>query len=689
MEHHFRIQFSNDKSKGRKVFTSVENVKQVECVIKETKHTCKENKCKKRTPRNRSGCFCCRKRKIKCDGRKPVCVNCVRGSYKCEWPANGDESLSHHNNFKLVKIGNNDLKLVKGYSNVQSVELQNNDQSVRVRTNVKFIDMNTVMKTKLSSKQAQTNMLTAPLKTAENTSKTNEDVDEDALIRRYIRESIKDILPCKINGSFGFTLDKEELLYYDAFVNGFIVSISNQLAHQKLLPGSIIIPVGISDPLIRKLCLTCGASFLHRCNNSVDDAKIKKTNSMVVKGLIDRLTNKPIMETREWILIYFILRNARQKFYYEGRNSQTINLISGIQAIKLWIETKKRQSNEDTLIEEIMESDTHDDNGNVYQPDDTSETGETDSYVLLDKLVDKLNMLKIKKNLEPEYGSNRKNFRNGTLIDNLDIEANTLISSFNLTKSSSYANNVSAFERTLLETFIFNYSGTLLTIDKSLINCIPSPFEVFEIMTPLLSIPIFNCAVPWMNNPTAGAALPMIELQAKIIWLSFFRDRLSANEIHLVESIQKIAKFYTRPIIPDYVWTSYPRNVSRKLLESCYISEIVAKGVYLFSLKVLNDSLDENEQVVRDVVDSMLSILKSISLHSQTSVIAKWAFIVIGCAIKSVEKRDFFRRRLLGFIDALKTGSLRTTLIFLETVWSDQVGLDALFIEKYLDLLVI
>jgi hypothetical protein len=635
--------------------------------------TCKrqclnKNSKKTRVPRNRGGCLCCRKRKIKCDETKPSCLKCDRGSFLCCWPENGNESLSHNSEFKLTKLEKNN----------------------------KFINMNPKFKLNdQQDKQIEYDEIDEDIK----------NIDEDALIRQYIRETTKDIIPKQIQ-FFAVNMSETDIIFFDAFINGFIVSISNQLAHKNLLPGTVIIPMGFFDPLIMKLCITCGASYLNQCENMnyLIDNKIQQTisnsNKIVIKELINRLDNRPIMESREWILIYFILRNARQKFIYEGRNAQTINLISGIQAIKLWIETKKRQFN-NSKTEKIIPIDEANKNiktdGDVYKIGkyETRQNDETESYILLDKLVDKTNILKIDNNYISDINikSNYTN-KNSLLIDMLDIESRSLISSLDSNNddinnnTNDYLNEISPFERTLLDTFIFNYSGTLLTIDKSLLNCIPSPFEVFDLLAPLLSKPIYNCVVPWMNNPTAGAALPMIELQAKIIWLSF-SPNLNDKEIKIVKNIQKIVKFYTRPIITEDIWKIYPKSISKKLLESCLISEIIAKGIYLFSMKILNKLLNEYDNDVQNIVNSMFKILDCISYHSQTSVIAKWAFLVIGSAIVNFEQQQTFKKRLLGFIDALKTGSLRTTLAALEKIWHDKIGLDALFIEEYLDLIVI
>lgn len=658
---------------------------------------------KPRIQRNRGGCFCCRKRKIKCDGRKPTCANCEKGSYLCQWPENGDASLSHNTEFKLTKI-NTPIKFINltppsGTTTPPISTPRTPPIDLSKTKPVSFESDN-----KSSSEYSENDVMpVADQKKEKKEDEEEEDIEEindDALIRNYIRESVKSVIPSNLRGLIGLNMTTEELRLYDAFVNGFIVSISNQLAHHKLLPGTIYIPSGIFDPFVRKLCMTCGASFLYRCKNDNElMLQVQRENDAVVKELINKLDVMPIMESREWILIYFTLRNARQHFIYEGRYSQTINLISGIQAIKLWLETKKREEAQVEMLDEDLGSNHISTSVDLNQNTDgdiaiyDEQSSEADSYILLDKLVDRTNQLK---SINEEYGFEGKESSDATkdipthLIDMLGSEVlgATIGDQNKRNTTTSNVNHVSAFERTLLENFIFNYSGTLLIIDKSLINCVPSPFEVFDMIAPLLFVPIYNCAVPWMNNPTAGAALPMIELQAKIIWLSF-KKIYDESDIKMIKTIQSVAQFYTRPIIPDEIWNTYPKKITKKLLESCYVSELVAKGVYLFSMKILDRNLSIYDDRVQELVNSFLKILDSISLHSQSSVVAKWSFIVIGSAIIDVDKRLQFKKRLLGFIEALKTGSLITAIQFLEHVWRDGVGLDALFIEKYLDLLAI
>ena len=41
---------------------------------------------KKKITRTKTGCFCCRKRKKKCDERKPACSGCLRNNLQCVYP---------------------------------------------------------------------------------------------------------------------------------------------------------------------------------------------------------------------------------------------------------------------------------------------------------------------------------------------------------------------------------------------------------------------------------------------------------------------------------------------------------------------------------------------------------------------------------------------------------------------------
>lgn len=47
---------------------------------------------KKKITRTKTGCFCCRRRKKKCDEKKPSCSGCVRNNLECVYPTDEDKS---------------------------------------------------------------------------------------------------------------------------------------------------------------------------------------------------------------------------------------------------------------------------------------------------------------------------------------------------------------------------------------------------------------------------------------------------------------------------------------------------------------------------------------------------------------------------------------------------------------------
>lgn len=51
---------------------------------------------KKKITRTKTGCFCCRRRKKKCDERKPACSGCLRNNLECIYP-NLDELKKNSN----------------------------------------------------------------------------------------------------------------------------------------------------------------------------------------------------------------------------------------------------------------------------------------------------------------------------------------------------------------------------------------------------------------------------------------------------------------------------------------------------------------------------------------------------------------------------------------------------------------
>ncbi|EMG46548.1 nosA C6 finger domain transcription factor nosA [Candida maltosa Xu316] len=73
-------------------------------------------------------------------------------------------------------------------------------------------------------------------------------------------------------------------------------------------------------------------------------------------------------------------------------------------------------------------------------------------------------------------------------------------------------------ERLLMESFVFNYSSSLMTCSKQDVLTLPAPSELFAKVGRWLQQPIYeNCDVAWMNNPVLGSALSSFEVMSKLI----------------------------------------------------------------------------------------------------------------------------------------------------------------------------
>lgn len=81
-------------------------------------------------------------------------------------------------------------------------------------------------------------------------------------------------------------------------------------------------------------------------------------------------------------------------------------------------------------------------------------------------------------------------------------------------------------ERSLIDSFIFNYSVTLFTCEYSDLINLPLPYSMFPKIKKWLNVPIYtDVSVLWVNNPVMGSALEGFEIMLKLIWMLRFHFR--------------------------------------------------------------------------------------------------------------------------------------------------------------------
>ncbi|GMM47632.1 hypothetical protein DAPK24_042300 [Pichia kluyveri] len=720
--------------------------------------------------RKKSGCFCCRKRRIKCIGVKPTCSNCQKSGYVCVWPS-GLQSLSHDTDFKPIKISS----LAKPLE-TEEVEKVNNIVSDNKLTSEKAIGLSNqtflepplsmsgnlvhlpqkispmLMQNSLSEKttlSTDTKKIVEIANELENLNeqeaeeveekielvqgktylvKNNKQNQSEIEIRDFLfREVLIEINSTFANGFISMSQNSnrhnENGLLYNAFVNGFMIEVSPQLAHFKLQPGSAFIPTGLENPMLQNLFFSCGAAFVYATtkNDTMLQLCHDKLNNSVVE-VKSFLQSQNLEGNETWLIIYLLLLHLKLRFVYESQVIHTLSIIAAIEAIKVWCARRRKFNNAPEVVEldsqnfgvlddeslgiaNNMESSSstantfrvmNDDEASyidINNPADFFPPEQYQNYnsteIMFVHIINKCRLFLAKTPFKTSLSTEVTSKLDSTSFETqiFTLLNNELVHEFDVNNKSTNNNEISIFpyERTMLESFVFNYTSMLFACDRSLINQITSPFIVFEALKDYLSKPLYKCAVPWMNHPVAGAALPVYELQAKACWIAFFTP-LSPKHRKLLEQIRKVANYYTRPILPLDVYCTEPETVQKKLLESCYAAEIISKAVFIYSSKLLNPEIQTDDVLVQHTLQLACDAFKNLSPHSNVHTVLVFAMAVLGsCALKK-EHQEFFLQKMTKLRELFGIVAFRKLPDFYRKAWSSpDLGLNAVYSVEILN----
>lgn len=666
--------------------------------------TLKSNSSRNRKTRLRTGCFCCRKRRIKCQGQKPSCKNCDRSSYLCIWP-HGEESLSHDTDFKLTKINkskqdsvqfvsvdiksqNNNLILTtykpknkneinKKFTSFDIINNLNNMNSINIEENFDKM-MSGNFHDSYPNNKGNTNLsmsINMGINEFSNDDKDllfknsgkegfneNTDLIQDVLYRRFLVQ-----LNYSVADNLLSTKWDQSSILYNAFVNGFMTNISPQLTHFKLQPCSAFIPYGVDNNIIRDLFASCGATFLYSTTNNIEMKEIaqsqlyKSSNNLInfINGIDD------IRGNEGWITVYLLLTYLKIRYDLNNRRTKTLNMIAVTEVVKLWIFNNKSQNLEKDPTAKIQELEKYDNEnynlGNGY----SKINGNGMSINLIQHNFENITT-KFKQILQEKNINNTMKHKDKTLI----TESTICSVLDNDTSSTIEAVDIFPYERTMLESFIYNYSNSLFVCDKSLLSKMTSPFLIFEMLRPYLSVPIYKCAVPWMNHPVAGAAFPSFELQAKVCWIGLHLP-LSAQHRNLLETLRNNAKYYIKPILPPEVHKNEPPSVKRKLMESCYAAEIISKAVFIYSTKLLYPNVNIEDNIIQDAVEEAYKSLCKITMQSPIHGTLAFAFVIIGTVAILPKHREYFLWKLGKLKKVLQIHMFHVIEEICRNTWSD------------------
>lgn len=626
--------------------------------------------------RRKNGCFSCRKRRIKCLGSKPECDNCLKSSYVCIWP-DGNKSLPHNSTFQLKKkkpLENNTNNNIHEIKNETATDDNNNYHLVKTSNEIK-------------------------------------ETIQDALFRKVIIE-INSSAFLQLRSSSVFNgLSRNDFFLLDGFVNGFITDITPQLTHFKLQPGSAFIPTCINQSIVQDIFYSCGASFLYLNTQNqemkmISDEKFKQST----KKLHNYVNSNKFQGNETWIIVYLLLSYLKLRFIFKGQRTSTLRMITATEAIKMWIMSKQNKGNlliDSKKIIEISNDEFENSTSNIYYDLESNFATATEKgifenpskYDFDDEIDFTFTHLRNKyESIKHKYESENDIYMNFTKSAGTNFNLSPIKNEMyeiigNSNNEVIPKENIFPYEKTMLDSFICNYTNSIFTCEKELMGKMTSPFIIFDLLKPYISVPIYKCAVPWMNHPVVGAALPCFELQAKVCWLGLY-PKLTSQQTKILESLRNSAKYYTSPILPIDVYKKEPEYVQRKLMESCYAAELMSKAVFIYATKLLNREEKMDSFIIQEAVEKAYQALKKITIQSHVHMILCFSLVVIGSVSIKQTHRDFLSWKLEKLCEVFKFYTFKALKSWLRKAWSEPsdrnslTGWDMLFDPESIKCLV-
>ncbi|CUS25184.1 LAQU0S31e00232g1_1 [Lachancea quebecensis] len=242
------------------------------------------------------------------------------------------------------------------------------------------------------------------------------------------------------------------------------------------------------------------------------------------------------------------------------------------------------------------------------------------------------------------------------------------------------------YERMYIESFIYNYSVTILFATN--LSRLPSPFCIFKEISHVLKRPIYCCHFEWMNNPVLGPALDAFEILAKVSYIGRLPMPLSESSVWFQRAglLKTMAFFYTSPVLSLQV-KSNDKQLFENAKLSALVGIIVAKSSYLLVSKILNfDGFQVQHAAIRKVRFEIFEAFSLIPLGSNIWGILVWSLVITGCFSTTVHERSQTLKYLLNVGEHFHHQNTIAMRKFLEKAWSCSTSkhLDILFDRREL-----
>ncbi|CDH13196.1 uncharacterized protein ZBAI_04982 [Zygosaccharomyces bailii ISA1307] len=236
-------------------------------------------------------------------------------------------------------------------------------------------------------------------------------------------------------------------------------------------------------------------------------------------------------------------------------------------------------------------------------------------------------------------------------------------------------------ERTLIESFIFQYSVSILFVEN--VCGLPNPFTIFKILNVVMKCRVYDCehAVDWMKNPILGPSLDSFELLAKLSYIGRTQVPLNKEWSERVIRLRKMCDYYT-PAAPsekmtDIQWQNFQTNSKA--------GTITSRACWLFASKILDcDSFHLTDSNIQKAVKKVLAVCRQIPAGNRVWGILPWALLVTGLFSIDAEDRAYILELNKMMAERAHSYNGFRIATFLRRAWESHNPPDFLFKRSFL-----
>ncbi|KAK6462509.1 putative zinc cluster transcription factor [Scheffersomyces coipomensis] len=506
----------------------------------------------KKNNRVRTGCFCCRKRKKKCDEIRPTCHACMRNRIKCVYPHAPGDPLPHNFDLEKTTYGVIPIKRRKKRSSSTSHESGNElggheelfnviiTSSTSAKSNSEAIKSEEALQSviRVSDHDSDAELESILDVTEPKISELSQELTPSSLISPRSQSSLISFSKYVAN----VKLSPQDSELYHHFLHEFMPSISLPHSHPLLSPDYAWVELSSHSDILTDVYLCCGASYMsyfHNYSNGSQDLSTyyselsERKYSQAINSLSKAFADKSIDLDSDWLFAAGLALCLRDRAFGLNGSRCAKHLIF------------------------------------VY------------------------NLIK------------RRDYKKRLIAENTAV---------------SLESSITPTERSLMDSFLFNYSAALLSCSKRDLITLPSPYEFFPQMKQWLDKPIFqDCDVVWMNNPVIGSALNSFEVISKLAWLlrmHFDYDEDQADGDDLSKFYLDDVNFWDLilPLREAIVEIERENNLNKRGLERLKLSKAKSYKALRSNLAVsiitLNASSILLEKLINPIIPSFLPLIQ-------------------------------------------------------------------------------